>query len=157
MVFHIDSKIVSCKDCEKWVVKRRRAYDDGSERITFEAQPGKGFCGFLEMETRPEFGCNQFSARAWDHVETSTISGNPWEYFTMGACPDCQGRGSGLQGGSCRRCAGTGKVRFYEDGYIGEEQTRRHPKEPEAQVAVNPGTVLAPVDKPNPADQPSSL
>lgn len=146
-----------CKECAKWTIKRARIYGDGTSKTTFRAQLGKGLCTVLEVETAPEFGCNQFVASGWDHIETSTIMGNPWEFFHMDKCPDCQGRGSGLQGGACHRCAGTGKVRFYEDGFIGEEQTRRHPKEPETPVAVNPGTTLAPIEKPNPADQSSAL
>jgi hypothetical protein len=47
------------------------------------------------------------------------------------------------------RCVGTGGVRYYDDGYVGEEATRRHPKEPAIEPAVDPGTILAPMPKPD--------
>jgi hypothetical protein len=144
-----------CKDCLRWVIKRRRLYDDGSENVTFEAQPGKGFCDDLKLEVPPEFGCNKFSELFWSHIETATVNGQPWQFFKMGDCPECEGRGSGKEGGVCGRCVGLGKVRYYEDGYIGEERTRRHPKEPDPkkEQAIDPGTIIAKIEKPNPAEQ----
>jgi len=119
----------NCKDCSNWVLERRRRYSDGTEITLFEAPSGKGFCDILRMETEPDFGCNKFkSAFPWGGVSIENVEGAPWEHFKMGPCPDCNGTGGGES--ACHRCAGIAKVRFYDDGYIGEEQTRRHPKEP---------------------------
>ena len=54
----------------------------------------------------------------------------------MGPCPDCTDSPGCQNGRGCHRCAGTGNVRFYDDGYIGEERTRLHPKEKKG--AANP-------------------
>ena len=132
------------------MLKRRRLYDDGTENVYFQVFGGKGFCEIIDAETNPTFECIHFKLDLnYDHVVTDKITGEPWQHWKMGPCPDCQGRGSGLEGGACRRCAGIGKVRHYEDGHIGEERTRRHPKEPEQVTEVDPGTILTPVEKPN--------
>jgi predicted amidophosphoribosyltransferase len=56
----------------------------------------------------------------------------------MGPCPNCTGKGN--QGdGACDRCTGTGNVRYYEDGFVGEERSRMHPKEKE--LAAKPKCV----------------
>lgn len=121
-----------CVFCRHWIVKRRRLYADGSEVVLFEAPRGRGRCQMLAQETDPNFGCRSFEAAPeGGHVATELIEGAPWQHWKMGACPDCGGRGSGVAGGACRRCAGIGQVRHYDDGHIGEERTRRHPKEPE--------------------------
>lgn len=135
-----------CHECKNWITKRLRAYEDAQVVVLYEARPGHGRCEILEIETKPEFGCNQFAAGD-NHVYTLQMNGKCWEHWRMDRCPDCEGRGSGLTGGVCGRCQGTGNVRHYDDGYVGEERTRRHPNEPTMTASVDPGTVLAPLPK----------
>lgn len=121
-----------CNGCKTWTVKRRRVFDDDTEIVLFDVGSGKGFCELLACETNPEFGCNQYqSAPGYDHVVTELVQGAAWQAWKMGQCPDCSGRGCGLEGGACWRCAGTGKVRYYADGVVGDERTRKHPIEVE--------------------------
>ena len=140
-----------CSKCKNWVLKRRRFYEDSTENIYFEVKGGNGWCDILQCETQPSFGCNRFEFAETDHIVTDVIPGQPWQNWHMGPCPDCRGRGcgEGPYAGACYRCVGTGNVRFYDDGYIGEERTRRHPKEPPETPYVDPNTILAPVAKPN--------
>lgn len=120
----------TCDHCACWVIKRVRVYEDKSEFKTFEAPAGKGHCDVLDTQTAALFGCNKFTeATGFDHIVRSQVVGAPWQHFKMGACPNCNGKGC-AHDGACSRCIGTGKVRFYDDGYVGEESTRRHPKEP---------------------------
>ena len=135
----------TCSGCRKWVLKRRRLYEDGTENVYFEAEAGKGHCEVLDAATKPEFGCYSFEQTDGDHVVTDHVVGMPWQDWTIGPCPDCGGKGS--TDSVCHRCAGTGKVRFYADGYVGEERIRRHPKEPAVEIAVDPSTVLKPMDR----------
>lgn len=140
----------TCQSCLRWVTQRRRAYSDGTEITVFTAPVGKGMCELLSCETAPDFGCNGFVADPGsDHIAVETIAGAPWSRFCMGKCPECNGRGSGIEGGACGRCVGTGHVRYYDDGYIGEERTRRHPSEPAVEAVVDPGTILQPLEKPS--------
>ncbi len=139
---------MTCGLCRQWTVKKLRRYADGSETVTFEAVPGQGHCDMLAIETQPGFGCSGFTAAPdYDHIAVEVIAGAPWEHFRMGPCPECNGRGSGIEGGACGRCTGTGQVRYYDDGYVGEEKTRRHPSERVQAAVVDPGTILAPVEK----------
>ena len=120
---------MTCDTCARWITAHRTIYDDGSEIGTFEAPAGKGNCQLLGIDTLPEFGCTSYDPGA-EHIITSHKSGTPHEHFRMGPCPEC--RAAGNAGDSaCHRCAGTGNVRYYDDGYIGEERTRLHPKEVE--------------------------
>lgn len=153
---------MNCGGCKLWVTKRFRVYDDGQEIAFFQASPGKGFCEYLANETSPDFGCLKFEA-GQDHVEIIHISGLAWQHFKMGPCPDCA-----VDAAGCYRCAGTKLVRYYDDGYVGEERTRLHPIEAErlkaadmeerrrkAQAIIDgiplpevvDGTKLAPVEK----------
>lgn len=139
-----------CSDCQNWIVSKQRLYDDGSKVIYFQVTGGRGLCEKLYTETDPDFSCNKYTAApGFDHIGADRIAGSPWQNFNMGACPDCKGRGCGEGeiASACFRCAGTGHVRFYDDGYIGEERTRRHPKEPETPEIIDPGTVLAEIPK----------
>lgn len=125
----------TCDKCATWLIKRERVYvGDGTRIQSMTATGDHGLCIPLNMPTSPTFGCNKFTpcADGWDHVEREEINGAQWQYFKMINCPDCDGRGSGKgeAAGICYRCQGLGKVRQYDDGYIGEERTRRHPKEP---------------------------
>lgn len=134
---------MSCEHCANWVLERRRRYcGDGTEQTYFTAPEGKGQCDYLKVDTPPLFHCAAFS-EGCDHVKIDLLEGAPWQHFVMGACPDCNGTGGG---GICLRCAGTSKVRFYADGHIGEERTRRHPKEPVPDANVQPVLTKIPVD-----------
>ncbi len=117
---------MTCENCFQWVRERRRLYGDGTEQTYYVAPEGKGNCAYLNIDTPPEFSCAAFIEGGLS-VHVDVVEGAPWQYFHMGACPDCNGTGGG---GTCRRCTGIGLVRFYADGYVGEERTRRHPKEP---------------------------
>lgn len=134
---------MKCEACEQWVLQRKNTYDDGSEVVTYTSPKGKGHCEALDLDTDPSFGCTAFIAGG--HVKVTAKTGAPWHHFIMIKCPACNGDPGG---GRCR-CAGTGLVRFYDDGYVGEEFTRRHPKEKEVAAQVDPGTVLQPVEKAN--------
>lgn len=118
-----------CKGCERWIVERQDRYGDGTVITRSKIEPdGHGECQILGVETADSFGCNAF-AEGEDHVLITLKAGAPWQHFRMGPCPDC--RAAGNNGAACRRCAGTGNVRYYDDGHVGEEQTRLHPKEKE--------------------------
>lgn len=139
-----------CKTCQLWIKERCRKYDDGTRVTTFTASPRRGFCEVLERETSGDFGCRSYQPGAnFDHIAVEKIAGAPWQNFTMGDCPECKGRGSGVEGGVCWRCVGTGKVRFYDDGFVGDERHRRHPNEPVVVEAENLGAILAPLPKPS--------
>lgn len=119
---------MDCDKCNHWTTQRKTAYDDGSEISTYDAPACSGHCSILTMETAADFGCKHFAAMVGvDHIALTKKSGSPWHHFVMVPCPECRGNGS--TGGACRRCAGTANVRKYDDGHVGEEQTRTHPKE----------------------------
>lgn len=146
-----------CSGCKNWLLSRENHYEDGSVITTYKAPDGKGNCLVLKVDTDPDFGCMAFASG--DHVQIVNKSGAPWIHHYVGPCPDCSGRGSNE--GACGRCAGTGKVRYYDDGYVGEERTREHPMEKKlrlereelkrqqatASLPVDPGTVLQQVKK----------
>lgn len=115
-----------CESCQHWTIKRVTTYGDRSIIDNWTAPSGKGHCESLGIETAHDFGCNRFIEDAGDHVAITIKPGAPWHHFKMIPCPDCAGKGDGARG---HRCAGTGLVRLYDDGYIGDEQTRLHPKE----------------------------
>lgn len=121
-----------CATCARWIVRRRTIYGDGSIMETFRAPEGKGFCERLNIETEGAFYCNRFESdggRSRDpHIIDEQKPGAPWQHWTMIPCPDCAGAGSSNDRPD-DRCAGTGKVRLYDDGHVGDERTRRHPKE----------------------------
>ena len=133
--------LMRCNVCKNWTTARVTRYGDGSEVVNWRAPEGKGECGELGINTPAEFGCVQFAALAngnasvpatvVPHVASSWKNGAPWQHYVYGPCPQCRGRGSFDPGGVCMTCAGTGKVRYYDDGYIGEELTKLHPKEKE--------------------------
>jgi hypothetical protein len=117
----------NCVTCRNWTLSEVTAYRDGSVVVEYQAPPDNGRCAALKIETKFDFGCVAYVAdEGWDHVKVlATKDGAPWQHFKMIPCPDCNG---GIHG-ACRRCAGTGLVRLYDDGYVGEEQTRMHPVE----------------------------
>jgi hypothetical protein len=124
-----------CDGCKNWTTAKVTGYSDGSEVINWKAPDGKGRCDILKIDTTPEFGCVSFAQipagslvlHVGAHIQKTWKNGAPWMHHIVGPCPDCRGRGS--DSGVCNRCAGTGKVRYYDDGFIGEEQTRLHPME----------------------------
>lgn len=132
----------SCAGCRHWITARKSVYEDGTEIVSYLSQSGRGSCGVLGIDTAPTFGCNQFTASD-GHEQINRKSGSPWHHFVMIPCPDCGGRGSeapasGVVETAIRadnRCAGTGFVRLYDDGHIGDERTRKHPKEIEIEQA----------------------
>lgn len=124
-------KLGHCHTCDYWLIHKFTTYDDGSIVDNFKARDGFGFCEKFTRETEAEFGCGFCEESGWNHITKSHKAGAPWQHWEVKACPDCKlegndeiGRGSG-----CKRCAGTGKVRWYDDGFIGEEQTRLHPEQ----------------------------
>jgi hypothetical protein len=129
-----------CDTCKNWTTARVTRYGDGSEVVNWRAPEGKGRCSELGLDTPEAFGCTSFAPLITNgaSIPTTTIphiisnwkNGSPWQHWTMGPCPDCRGHPGDHGKGLCR-CAGTGKVRYYDDGYIGEEQTRLHPRERE--------------------------
>ncbi len=122
---------MNCSECKNWTLKRQRLYDSGATIAFFEAPEGYGTCEVLRVNTTPDFGCNKFEAGS-EHVFTERVVGEPWTRWVMVACPDCPEQ----PGLNCKRCAGTGNVRKYDDGYVGEEQTRKHPREVEGEKAM---------------------
>jgi hypothetical protein len=136
-----------CLTCKSWICQRVMCYGDGSTVIKFETPEGRGECTLLKIETTADFGCKRF-IEGRDHIEVlGHKAGSPWQYFTLGPCPDC--KDSAGPGWMCRRCAGTAKVRYYDDGFVGDEQTKRHPKEPSDKVAAE----LLCIDCGSPLDQ----
>ncbi len=135
-----------CFNCVHWIMGKKTVYSDGSEIFTPTSAPGKGQCQALNIETPPEFGCNAHSLGEI-HVTVTQKDGAPWQNFEYRPCPDCGGRGSTPEAGMCYRCYGTSRVRFYDDGYIGEERTRLHPKETEP-PCMEPPTMTN--ERPNP-------
>ena len=128
-----------CDGCGNWVRERKTLYGDGTEIVTYTAPEGKGRCRVLALDTDPTFGCTSFQEGG--HVDITPKTGFPHHHFVMIHCPACSGNPGG---GGCK-CAGTGLVRLYDDGYVGDERTRRHPKDAENPPAIDPGTLLAPV------------
>lgn len=126
----------NCSSCGNWITRRVTAYDDGSEVENFRAPDGKGHCEVLNIDTAPEFGCNSHVAGD-GHVIIAKKTGAPWQSWHMGPCPDCSAKGNAGEG-ACDRCTGTGNVRYYDDGFVGEEKTRMHPKEKDAKAYTGP-------------------
>lgn len=119
----------ACERCEHWTIRRQTIYGDGTIIENWKAESGKGACGSLGIETTYDFGCNRFLEGDGDHVETKRKDGHSWQHWIMIPCPDCNGGKLDGVGGRGHRCAGTGLVRLYDDGYIGDENTRLHPNE----------------------------
>jgi hypothetical protein len=116
-----------CSGCAKWTTERCSIYESGDQITNYQAPPGRGSCSALGIETPEEFGCVAH-APGEDHVERTPRTGAPHHHWIMIPCPDCRG-GKTDPGGRGHRCAGTGLVRLYDDGYVGDEQTRTHPKD----------------------------
>lgn len=119
-----------CAACAHWITRRVTVYGDGSHIETFKTPDGKGLCDQLNIETSEAFGCTAFlhGGVGGTHI-ISTKDGAPWENWHYDRCPDCSGDAAKPEGGMCIRCAGIGKVRHYDDGFIGNEQDQMHPEE----------------------------
>jgi predicted RNA-binding Zn-ribbon protein involved in translation (DUF1610 family) len=114
----------TCTNCKTWLVQRVTDYANGERIVNYQAPVGKGLCEVIHIETDFTFGCNRF-VEGHQHIEIIGIkTGSPWMHSRWGGCPECGGSAIG-----CDRCQTTGRVLYYDDGYIGEERTRRHPKE----------------------------
>ena len=120
-----------CADCRHWVLERRTEYGSGETKTTYKAPLDSGFCVSLKQETRFSFGCVDFSEGQEEQIVITKKEGPIWRHWVMIECPDCRGGKdpNTSPGGFGHRCAGTGLVRLYDDGYIGDERTRKHPKE----------------------------
>jgi hypothetical protein len=132
-----------CDACKNWTTARVTRYGDGSEVANWRAPEGKGECSVLSINTPAEFGCTSFAMLderdrfgVVPHVVSNWKNGAPWQHFVDGPCPDCRGTGNtgGPYGGACTRCAGRSTVRYYDDGFIGSNQTLYHPKEKEGAI-----------------------
>lgn len=127
-----------CSECAHWVMQRKTVYDDGSEVVTFQAPEGKGHCEELNLDTTPEFFCGALKPDLDSKtIRISRKAGAPWQHWTMIPCPQCSGKGNAGDG-ACDRCAGTSNVRRYDDGFVGDERTRIHPKERELGAVAKP-------------------
>lgn len=114
-----------------WLTARVTDYEDGSRIFNMKLPDGKGQCEVLKIETSADFGCIKFK-EGHEHIEImGKKSGAPWHHKEWGVCPDCKGLGvvGPLGDAGCDRCCRSGRVMYWDDGYIGEEKTRRHPKE----------------------------
>src|SRR6266566_6993772 len=118
-----------CSGCRYWILQRKTLYGDGSEIINYQSNSGQGHCDKLNLDTEPDFGCKHFEAGNEHYEILAKKPGSPWHHSHWDKCPDCKGMGSSIEAGVCRRCCGTGRVLHYDDGYVGEESTRRHPNE----------------------------
>jgi|SRR6516162_2406076 hypothetical protein len=127
----------NCCSCSRWKVARTRIYGNGESFDDWRAELGKGRCTLLAVLTKESFGCNEYCEGAEPVIIEHRPEQQPWHHCWAGTCPDCEGKASwGVETSPgfmtttvCGRCCGTGKVRHYGDGYIGEEKTRRHPKQ----------------------------
>lgn len=144
---------MNCSNCTQWLRERRTVYGDGSVLVDATGSAVASLCRKLDRWTDADFGCIHFvqvESEA-DQLVTETKVGAPWQHWHMIPCPKCSG---GPDSNARCQCAGTGNVRLYDDGFVGDERTRKHPKEIEAQrhadaSSVDPGTVLAPTTKPD--------
>lgn len=109
--------------------RRETRYGNGEVIINWTAPANKGKCEVLNTETASDFGCNKY-ADGGPFVMVNTKEGAPWHHWVFGPCPTCQGLGVAGTGGAIDgQCCGTGRVRHYDDGYVGENKTCMHPKE----------------------------
>ena len=134
--------MTTCAECRFWRRGTVTRYTTEDRSVLHVDGEGNAPChnptGPLVGVTVPStFGCALFEAYDTfdDQIEIIVTGGEPWQSWHMGPCPDCSAKGSTL-GVGCHRCAGTGNVRYYDDGHVGEEQTRLHPRERERHLAA---------------------
>jgi hypothetical protein len=131
---------MSCANCRFWKRGTLRRYANTERYESAETEKGSpcraagpllGFC------TPGDFSCSnyrKFNTKD-DQVEVVINAGEPWQVWRMVPCPDCSGNGSNdSPTPGCHRCVGTGNVRAYDDGYVGEERTREHPRDREERL-----------------------
>lgn len=154
---------MQCSSCRHWITRRYTQYGDGSVLENWAAPVGSGDCDILNQTTTPDFGCIRYEAGGHEQVTHKT--GAPWQNWQFGPCPECKGVGCHMVElrPACRRCAGLGQVRHYDDGYIADA-TWDHPKEKELKKRARDGDVrdrirreaaqfgLAIADTPNPGE-----
>jgi hypothetical protein len=121
---------LTCSTCAKWFVRKETHYGNGEIIINRQIPEGCGECQVLNIATNPAFECNQYQYGT-PIVEIAHKDGEPWQHARHGPCPDCMGKGLDANDRRDDRCCGTGIVLFYDDGYIGNNRTKRHPKEME--------------------------
>ena len=138
-----------CDSCVFWTLRRVNLYDDGSEIETYHAPDGVGHCRQLDLDTQHDFGCNKWEAG--EHLVYTNKTGAPWQNWKFGPCPDCKGVGCHMveMRPACMHCAGLGKVRYYDDGYIADK-TWDHPKEKEIKKRLKEQGITDPASLTNP-------
>lgn len=142
--------MTQCTNCKFWTTRNVTQYTDGSVVVNFESPDGRGVCSVLGQLTDHDFGCNKFVTGTEHEFVSEVKEGAPWQHSHAGPCPDCSGAGSSEGvGAGCRRCVGTGKVRHYDDGHVGEERTRKHPMELDQPVEENPSYHVVQPRKPD--------
>jgi len=121
---------LTCSTCSKWFVRKETHYENGEVIVNWTAPEGCGKCTVLDVQTHPAFECNQYQFGT-PIIEVVEKDGEPWHHWVFGPCPVCKGHGAEVLDGRFKddQCCGTGRVRYYDDGYIGENRTYLHPKE----------------------------
>jgi hypothetical protein len=127
----------SCSDCKHWITARVTDYDSGDRVFNLKCEDGKGECQELKIQTPESFGCNKHAPGDEHFIHLGRKFGAPHLHYVKGPCPDCKDSPTG-PGWGCLRCAGTGEVRHYDDGFIGENRTYKHPKDPVDVPVPNP-------------------
>ena len=119
---------MKCSDCRHWLTARVTDYEDGTRIFNLQCPDGTGQCLQLKIDTPTDFGCNKFE-EGHDHIEVNAKKpGSPWHHSHYIDCPDCKATGL-IDDAACARCCRTGRCLLYDDGFLGEEKTRRHPNE----------------------------
>src|SRR5215475_15982057 len=146
-----------CRSCKYWLIRDQKVYDNDEIIIKWKAPESQGKCTILKVLTEWDFGCKKHE-EGGPLVTSEHKSGEPWQHSIKGPCPDCKEPQCGfpectwqhcpgpdkcignpaLREGHAGRCMGTGKVNYYDDGFIGENRTCKHPKEIERQKPVVP-------------------
>jgi len=122
--------LLTCSTCSKWFIRKETHYGNGEIVVNRAIAEGCGECKVLNVVTNPAFECNQYQFGT-PIIEVARKEGAPWHHAVHGPCPDCKGRGLTDNEKRDDRCCGTGTVLYYDDGYIGENRTKMHPKEKE--------------------------
>lgn len=123
---------MTCSTCARWFVRKETRYGNGEVIVNWSDPEGRGRCTdpAIGILTSAEFGCTKYETGV-PIVEIVRKDGEPWHHWTFGPCPKCKGNGV-TDIASTRvddQCCGTGRVRYYDDGFIGENRTYLHPKE----------------------------
>jgi len=141
-----------CDECAHWVIAEKTVYGDDSEIENKRCEQGLGDCGVLEQLTKCDFGCKSFvSNPLFDHIKVIHKAGAPWQEWIYGPCPDCKGLGCHMVElrPACGHCAGLGKVRYYDDGYIADKSWD-HPKEKELKKRLREQGIIDPASLSDP-------